>query len=87
MSAQERGQASVMGAGAEAGGTRAGAGAATLGIGVGIGTQISPGGAVGGFPTAVAEGINGASGWCHVTSRENTTFPVSASSSLWQSCP
>ena len=25
---------------------------------------------MGGFPTAVAGGINGASGWCHITSRE-----------------
>ena len=73
------------GAGAGAGGTGAGAGAVTLGTG--IGTKMSFGGAMGGFPTAVAGGINGASELCHVTSRENTILPVSAFSSLWQSCP
>ena len=76
------------GAGAGAGGTGSRAGAATLGTGVGIGTYVFSGGAVVEFSTAVAGEINdAASGWCHVTSRDITTFPVSASSSLWQSCP
>ena len=41
---------------------------------------------MGGFPTAVAGGINGTSGLCHVTSRENTILPVSASSNHGHDC-
>ena len=76
-----------VGAGAEAGGTGAKAGAATIGAGVGIGTKMSSSCAAGGFPTAVAGGIKGVCEWCHVTSREKTTFSASASRSIWQSCP
>ena len=76
-----------VGACAGAGGTRAGAGAVTMRTSVGTGTKVSSGGAAGGFPTAVAGNIKGAPGWCHVTSRENTTFAVSASNSLWRSRP
>lgn len=53
--------------------------AALAETGLGMGTYITPGGSVGGTRIGV---IHGASGLCHVMSRENTTLPVSSSNSL-----
>ena len=80
------GVAAGAGAGAYAG-TGAGAveGVATIGTGVGIGTQTSSGGTAGGFPTAVAGSIKGASRWYHVTSHENRFSFLSPHQVVWSS--